>query len=493
MGSTSQVVLKETTYPVLIPAGGTFLATSPTMHPAALPPGSIVVSWRLLALASQGSYGVVFRAERTGNPQAGPVALKLALQPGAPRFALEVELLSRTQHPNVPRLHDSGEWRSPSGATYSFLVMEWVEGVSLYSWARLQPRSPREVLRVLAQGASALQAVHGANGLHRDFKGDNFLVRPEDGHAVLVDFGSCTFRGAPVLTRQSEHPGTPHYHSPQAQLHQWRFRRHPAARYEASAADDVYALGVTAYRLVTGRYPLPADDLRSDAPLDDEFFRFPEWVPADALVQLSPALARWIHQMLSIEPEARGTPAELAAGLALAANTEGPEADLPIGPHRTPEPLEEAAPPPPPSLVLPWHVWFSATALGIMLVAGGGGLLHALLEPSSPVSTLPPTQPAKASAEQGESAGLGELALPEALSLAEPVPTHPGITAPIPEAPLPGQRVPPCQKPQLKINGGCWFLIGNEKPPCSSVTYEWRKQCYLPFMGSARPSTTREK
>ena len=478
------------------------------MHPSSLPPGSIVGSWRLLARASQGAHGVVFRAESTTAPQPKPVALKFALKPGAPRFVREVTMLSRLQHPNLPRLLGSGEWTSPDGTTYAYLVMDWVEGLSLYSWAQLQPRSSREVMRVLAQGADALLAVHGAGGLHRDFKGDNFLVRPEDGHAVLVDLGSCTFIGAPVITRNSEPPGTPHYQSPQAQRHLWQYRRFRSARYEASAADDVYALGVTAYRLVTGRYPLSAEELGPDDDLDGIYFRYPKLVPPEALVQISPELARWIRLMLSGRPQDRATPMELAVGLKLSANNEGPEADLPIEPRRAPEPAQEAAPaqearaqetpsqeapPLTPRHVRPWRVWLSAAALGIVLVAGGGGLLHALLDPSSSASTRDRTPAAQAPFEQAETSGLGELALPEPLSPAEPAPAHPGINAPIPEVPLPGQRVPPCPKPLFEINGGCWSLVGNETPPCSSITYEWRKRCYLPFMSPSRPLNTREK
>jgi serine/threonine protein kinase len=460
------------------------------MHPASLPPGAIVGSWRLLSLASQGSYGVVFRAESISIPDPQPVALKFALQPGDPRFPQEVKLLSLMQHPNVPRLHDSGEWTSPGGTTYSFLVMDWVDGLPLYSWARIQPRSSREVLRVLAQGASALQAVHAADGLHRDFKGDNFLVRPEDGHAVLVDFGSCTFPGAPAITRSPVPPGTPQYQSPQAQSHQWRFRRHGAARYVASAADDVYALGVTAYRLVTGSYPLFAEDIGDPEELD-VFFRFPGLVPADTLAQFSPELARWIRQMLSVQPAARGTPAELAVGLTLSANTEGPAADLPIGPLKDPENEASITLPRSQRFAFPWHVWFSAAAFTLMLMAGGG-LIQELLLPPSHAAALSIPQASQLPSAEGQTSGLGELALPEPLSTSEPVPTHRGINAPVPAVPLPGQRTAPCQKPLVEINGSCWFLIGNETPPCSNVTFEWRKQCYLPFMGTSRPLNTRE-
>jgi len=461
------------------------------VHPAALPPGSLIGPWRLLALAAQGAQGVVFRAENSTHPEAGPVALKLALQPGDPRFALEIELLSRIHHPNVPRLHDSGQWSGPGGALFPFLVMDWVEGLPLYSWARLQPRRPRELLRVLAQAASAIQAVHAASGIHRDIKGDNFLVRPGDGHAVLVDFGSCTFRGAPVLTRQSEPPGTPQYHSPQSQLHQWKFRRHPAARYEASAGDDVYALGVTAYRLAAGRYPLIAEDIGTDDDLDDLFSHFPELVPADALVQLSPELARWIRQMLSVEPEARGTPEELTAGLALSADTEGPEADQPVSPRMTPPQTEPRTTVLSPLEALPWQKWFKGTAMVVLLVAGGG-LFQALLAPAPLTETREPAQAAGIATEGGASSCLGETALTQPLSVSESRPLG-GISAAVPSEPLPGQRLPPCKGPQIEINGGCWFLVGNTSPPCAETTYEWRKRCYAPFMGPLRPSTTGER
>ena len=389
------------------------------MHPATLPPGSIVGSWRLLALASQGSFGVVFRAESTTAPESGPVALKFALQPGDPRFALEAKLLSRMQHPNLPRLRDSGEWSSSGGATYSFLVMDWVEGLPLYSWARLQPRSSREVLRVLVQGASALHAIHAAGGLHRDVKGDHFLVRPDGGHAVLVDFGSCTFHGAPAITRNSGPPSTPQYLSPQAQLHQWRLRGDPAARYEVSAADDVYALGVTAYRLVTGRYPLFAEEFGTDDGLDGVSSDFPELVPADALVRLSPELARWIRQMLSVGARGPWHSGGVGCGHEALGGHRGPRG----GPaHRSTQgsraPQEASAIPP--------------TALGCS-VARGAPRHSAQPPPGGPRwRTAPcaagtallrrharPSATAHAPWEQATS-GLGELTLPEPLSPAEP-------------------------------------------------------------------------
>jgi hypothetical protein len=461
--------------------------------PDSLAPGSVIGSWRLQALASQSPYGVVFRAERAAQPDAGPFALKLAFRPADPCFALEAEFLSRTHHPNLPRLHDSGQWTSPGGALFPFLVIDWVQGLPLYSWSRLKVRTSREQLRVLAQAASALQAVHEAGVIHRDFKGDSILVRPEDEHVVLVDLSSCTSRGAPVLTRDTGLPGTPQYDSPQSQLHQWKYRRQPAARYEATVADDVYALGVTAYRLTTGRYPLIAEEISTDTPVEELFSHFPELVPADALVQLSPELARWIRQMLSVEPEPRGTAAELAVGLALAADTEGPAADQPIIQRmilgQTPETQIVSTS----STDLPWHVWFKTTIMGALLIAGGGALLHAVLDPLPSAHASAHIPAAQAPAPESDTSGLGEITLPEPLSPAEPKPTKQGVSAAVPAEPLPGQRLRPCKGPQLEINGGCWYLVGNASPPCPETTYEWRKRCYAPSMGPPRPSTAGEK
>jgi hypothetical protein len=172
-------------------SGGSFLETSHAMHPASLAPGSIVGSWRLLAWVSQGSYGVVFRAERTANPEAGPFALKFALQPGDPRFALEVELLSRIHHPNVPRLHDSGEWSGPGGALFPFLVMGWVEGLPLYSWGGAVDRLAPAAGHSLKSEEWPPEDLADAEQLgHRPCRREREVVR------VATGRGACEHRGA---------------------------------------------------------------------------------------------------------------------------------------------------------------------------------------------------------------------------------------------------------------------------------------------------------
>jgi hypothetical protein len=88
------------------------------------------------------------------------VALKLALNPRDPRFEREAEMLSRIRHPGVPRLIDAGQWRHFSGFLHPYVVMEWVPGEPLYAWVSRHNPSSRQVLRLLARGARALQATH---------------------------------------------------------------------------------------------------------------------------------------------------------------------------------------------------------------------------------------------------------------------------------------------------------------------------------------------
>ncbi len=209
------------------------------------------------ARQGEGGYGVVYRAERVGWRRSEPGALKVSLWLWNWHMEREVELLSRLSHPSIPRLLDKGGALLPSSNEYPYFVMEWVEGVPLYAWAEQHAPSGEQVCRVLAQLARALEAVHAEAAVHRDVKGANVLVRLSDRRAVLIDFGSCHFAGAERLTWQSLPPVTLAYLSPQAGLFHIRSAHLPDSYYPPSVADDLYALGVTAYRLVMGQYPPP--------------------------------------------------------------------------------------------------------------------------------------------------------------------------------------------------------------------------------------------
>jgi eukaryotic-like serine/threonine-protein kinase len=157
--------------------------------------GSRVGSWIVQERMGSGTHGVVFRAVRADRQDGRSYALKLAQEPDDARLEREVQLLSRLHHPSVPRLEGSGSWRSPRGVAYPYVVMEWVEGVPLYTWAAEHGLTLRQAIGQLAQVARALEATH-RHGVHRDVKGGNVRVSPE-GRAVLLDFGSCWYRPVP--------------------------------------------------------------------------------------------------------------------------------------------------------------------------------------------------------------------------------------------------------------------------------------------------------
>ncbi len=224
------------------------------VDPLALPRGTRVGPWRVLGFRGRGSYGTLYRVEREGREAEGSAALKLAVHPGDKRYARESWLLRHIHSPFVPQFLDEGAWEHSSGV-YPFVVMELVEGEPLYEWAARRNPSERQVLGLLAQVARAIADTHAAGGLHRDVKGSNVLVRRGDGRGYLTDFGAGHYRGADTLTSKLLPPGTPVYRSPEAWGFLDVFRRHPTVHYPASTCDDLFALGVMAYRLVTDEYP----------------------------------------------------------------------------------------------------------------------------------------------------------------------------------------------------------------------------------------------
>ncbi len=192
-----------------------------------------------------GSFGTVYRARRSGRP----FAIKLV--PMDPRGDREVEALRRVRHPNVVGFHGYGFWRDEAPR---FLVraLELVVGGPLDAWAREGNPSAAELVRqVVLPVVRSLREVHAAGVVHRDVKEANILVREGDGQPVLVDFGASTYEGAPRLTKRLP-PGTPEYRSPEV----LRFAREwQGEHYPAGPADDLWALGVTIYVLLTRELP----------------------------------------------------------------------------------------------------------------------------------------------------------------------------------------------------------------------------------------------
>jgi hypothetical protein len=440
-----------------------------------LPSGTEVGPWRLVSHSGGGANGIVYLAEPVEPGQQGPFALKLATLAGDERFEREAALLSRIHHPNVPRLRDSGVWIFPNGAPLPYLVMDWVAGVSLYDWADQQPRTSRQMLRMLAQLARVLEAVHQAGCVHRDVKGDNILVSLE-GRAFLMDFGAGKFEGARPLTQGLMPPGTLHYRSPQAQRFLWAYHLERGISYEHTEADDVYALGVTAYRAVTGLYPPPGFDMARA--FDPAFPPQPPLRPPRKLATVCRELDALILRMLANAPEERGRAGDVAQALEQAADRSGSSADAPIirrprkvAPYRRRRPA-----------LVPAVLGLAAAVGGVVFVLSDGWPGH-------------PREELLAADTNGCTVALGDSA-PRIPVVAGAKPTSSNeLTLEMPKEPFTGQQLPPCDQgfeveieliPGKKNTRSCWFKIEATAEACKKKGYEYRGGCYVPSYPSPK-------
>ena len=160
------------------------------------------------------------------------------------RFENEIALTLGLHHKNIVAVYDHG--RLPNGQL--FLAMEFVEGLSLGSKLRGQEVPLDTCLDILWDVAAALQYAHEQGVIHRDLKPDNILIeRPcvckvsDFGLAKHLDLGMS-------LTKTGETVGTPRYMAPE------QFRGE-----KADFTTDIYAYGLLAFELASGRRPFESD------------------------------------------------------------------------------------------------------------------------------------------------------------------------------------------------------------------------------------------
>lgn len=171
-----------------------------------------------------------------------PVAVKLLRgidEAGAARrFAEEIRLTARVNHPNIVQLFDAGEHDGSP-----FLVLERVTGGTLAGEMDGGGMEPHRVAALGEQLASALSHSHAVGIVHRDVKPTNVLLT-DDGSARLADFGIATTATATRLTVTGTIAGSAGYVSPEQVLGSG-----------AGAASDIYALGLVLLECLTGAPP----------------------------------------------------------------------------------------------------------------------------------------------------------------------------------------------------------------------------------------------
>ena len=204
--------------------------------------GQTIGSYVIVARVGGGGMGVVYQARDTKLGRT--VALKF-LPPqwshdedARQRFVREAQAASATNHPNICTIHDIAT--APDGQL--FIVMAYYDGQTLKQRLASGPLPVEEALDTATQIADGLAKAHAQGVVHRDVKPGNVILT-EDG-ARIVDFGLATFADALKLTVEHSTLGTAAYMSPEQVRGQ-----------SADARSDVWAVGVTLYKMLTGHVP----------------------------------------------------------------------------------------------------------------------------------------------------------------------------------------------------------------------------------------------
>ena len=253
--------------------------------------------YRADALLGRGGFGAVFQGVDLQSQR--PVALKILHAHLAgekevlTRFRREALAATEIGHPNIVEVLEFGREGEDGDA---WIAMELLEGQDCGQALREHGPFPvARLVHVLSQVCAGLGAAHDKGVVHRDLKLDNVFLT-EDGTVKLVDFGVSKFLdqidGASLMTRTGTTLGTPFYMSPeQAQ-----------GKKSVDARADIYALGVIAFKLLTGQHPFEDESypmlvLKICTEPPPPVTRYRADVP--------PALEAVIERMLAKSPDAR--------------------------------------------------------------------------------------------------------------------------------------------------------------------------------------------
>jgi WD40 repeat protein/tRNA A-37 threonylcarbamoyl transferase component Bud32 len=207
-----------------------------------------VCAYELLGEIARGAMGIVYKArDRKLNRI---VALKmtragqLASGNEMRRFQAEAEAAAQLDHPHIVPVYEVGE---ADGLQY--ISMAFVEGQSLATRVEAGPLAPREAAALIRPVAEAVAFAHAHGVIHRDLKPGNILLDAA-GQPRVTDFGLAKRTDTDsMLTQAGQVVGTPSYMPPE---------QAEGKNDQVGPLADVYSLGATLYRLVTGRPPFQA-------------------------------------------------------------------------------------------------------------------------------------------------------------------------------------------------------------------------------------------
>lgn len=206
-----------------------------------------VGQYEILEEIARGGMGIVFKARQRGLNRI--VALKMLLAGSSAerdhvaRFYAEAEAVASLDHPGIVPVYEVGK-----NGDQIFLSMAYLETGTLSKRLQESPLTYREIASIMQSVALAVQFAHEHGVIHRDLKPSNILLDRE-GRPIVSDFGLAkNLNINNELTLTGQIVGTPAYMSPEQ-----------AAGQSVGPSADIYSLGATLYKMLTGRAPFHSD------------------------------------------------------------------------------------------------------------------------------------------------------------------------------------------------------------------------------------------
>ena len=230
------------------------------------------------------------------------------------RFLAEARAASAIRHRHIVEILDC----STLADGRPYILMEFLEGETLFSFGQRKGLiSPEITLAITAQVCSGLEAAHQRGVVHRDIKPANIYITPKpDNHyfTKILDFGIAKLEdprlAGGVHTRSVMIAGTPHYMSPEQ----------ARTLHGVDQRTDIYAVGVVAYELLTGRVPY---DAHSIGELVFQQTRTTPPMVHELRPDVPPGLSTVISQAMAMEADDRPSSARDLAMMLIAATPDG--------------------------------------------------------------------------------------------------------------------------------------------------------------------------
>src|SRR3972149_1540001 len=204
--------------------------------------GTTISHYKILEKLGEGGMGVVYKAQDTKLDRI--VALKFlphylhASEDEKVRFLQEAKAVATLNHPNICVIHDIKEEEGKN-----FIVMEFVEGMTLREKLSQAPIAVKEAVTYAIQIGEALEEAHNKGIVHRDIKSDNIMVNKKN-QIKVMDFGLAKLKGSLKLTKATSTVGTLGYMAPEQ-----------IQGADSDHRSDIFSFGIVLFEMLTRKLP----------------------------------------------------------------------------------------------------------------------------------------------------------------------------------------------------------------------------------------------